>query len=129
MGEGNRVVPAGVAWLTDPTKAGSRREPTETHHFAMTYAPQQINPLADTHVDNGILGRVPSPYVGQAQMSLPDPASVPDDEISVEVEAGWLGRVRLTFRKYRYTRPKGKLSAVAWSCRFAERISPGVQAS
>jgi hypothetical protein len=37
--------------------------------------------------------------------------------------AGWLGRVRLTFRKYRYTRPKGKFSAVAWSCRHAERTA------
>lgn len=76
------------------------------------------------HVDNGILSRVPGQYVGQAQHALPDAALVPDDDISVEVDAGWAGRVRLTFRKYRYTRPKGKFSAVAWSCRHAARVNP-----
>ena len=87
-------------------------------------APEHITPLPDTHVDNGILARVPGKYVGQAQHSLPDPALVPDNEISVELDAGWLGQVRLTFRKYKYTRPQGKFSAVAWSCRHAEAIAP-----
>ena len=76
-------------------------------------------------MDNGILARVPGQFVGQAQSNLPDAALVNDDEISVEVDAAWLGRVRLTFRKYRYTRPKGKFSAVAWSCRHAEQVSAG----
>jgi hypothetical protein len=66
---------------------------------------------------------VPGEYVGGAQNSLPDAALTADDEIRVEVDAGWLGRVRLTFRKYRYTRPKGKFSAVAWSCYHAEKIA------
>jgi hypothetical protein len=57
-------------------------------------------------------------------MSLPEAALAPEDEVCVEVDAGWLGRVRLIFRKYRYTRPKGKFSAVAWSCRHAERVTP-----
>ncbi|KQV52858.1 hypothetical protein ASC95_08650 [Pelomonas sp. Root1217] len=93
-------------------------------HCAMTEAPEHITPLPSTLVDNGILGRVPSEYVGKAQCLLPDAAVVHDDEIRVEVDAGWLGRVRLTFRKYRYTRPKGKFSAVAWSCRHAESVAP-----
>lgn len=93
----------------------------------MTEAPEHITPLPSTRVDNGILGRVPSEHVGKAQCSLPDAALVPDNEIRVEVDAGWLGRVRLTFRKYRYTRPKGKFSAVAWSCRHAEPVIPGAQ--
>lgn len=86
-------------------------------------APDLFTPLSDTHVDNGILARVPGQYVGQAQCSLPDAALTPDDEIRVEVDAGWLGRVRLTFRKYRYTRPQGKFSAVAWTCRHAEKVT------
>lgn len=77
--------------------------------------------------ENGILARVPSQYLGQAQVSLPDAALAPQDEVCVEVDAGWLGRVRLTFRKYRYTRPKGKFSAVAWSCRYAEPVARVVE--
>lgn len=77
-----------------------------------------------SRIDNGVLARVPSQYVGRAQASLPDAALVADDVISVEVDAGWLGRVRLTFRKYRYTRPKGKFSAMAWSCCHAEVVAP-----
>jgi hypothetical protein len=88
----------------------------------MTDAPETMTPLPDLHVDNGILAHVPARYIGQAQMALPDAALVADDEVCADVDAGWLGRVRLTFRKYRYTRPKGKFSAVAWSCRHAERI-------
>lgn len=85
-------------------------------------APDLLSPLPSPRADNGILAKVPSQFVGQAQSALPDAALVPDDEISVEVDAAWLGRVRLTFRKYRYTRPKGKFSAVAWSCRHAEQV-------
>lgn len=55
---------------------------------------------------DGILARVPAQYVGRAQNSLRDAALVPDHDIRVEVDAGWLGRVRLTFRKYRCS-PRG----------------------
>jgi hypothetical protein len=95
----------------------------------MTQALEHLaTPAPNTTPDNGILPHVPSKYVGQAQISLPDAALVPADEIRVEVDAGWLGRVRLTFRKYRYTRPTGEFSAVAWSCRHAERVAPPAQA-
>ena len=90
----------------------------------MTQAPDHIASHPETRADNGILSSVPSQYVGQAQLALPYAALVPDAVVQVEVDAGWLGRVRLTFRKYRYARPKGKFSAVAWSCRHAERVSP-----
>lgn len=89
----------------------------------MTQAPEPITSTASCLPDNGILARVPSQYVGQAQISLPDAALAPEDEVCVEVDAGWLGKVRLTFKKYRYTRPKGKFSAAAWSCRYAELVS------
>jgi hypothetical protein len=88
----------------------------------MTQAAENLTTPPDTRTDNGILAHVPGQYVGQAQISLPDAALVTGDEIRVEVDAGWLGRVRLTFRKYRYTRPAGKFSAVAWSSRHAERV-------
>lgn len=83
-----------------------------------------LAPLPSSRIDNGILAHVPGQYVGQAQSSLPDAALAADEVISVEVDAGWLGRVRLTFRKYRYTRPKGKFSAMAWSCCHAEVVAP-----
>lgn len=89
----------------------------------MTNPTNHITPAPTRFADNGILARVPGEYVGKAQSLLPDAALVLDDEIRVEVDAGWLGRVRLTFRKYRYTRPKGKFSAVAWSCRHAELVT------
>lgn len=87
---------------------------TEAH----TSAPQ-----SDSHVDNGILARVPGEFIGQASMTLPDAATAPGNVMYVEVDAGWLGRVRLTFSKHKYRRPKGKFSAVSWRCGFAEAVA------
>lgn len=103
--------------------AGSSGEPVGFHHAAMTPTPHLIGEPQTARLDNGILARVPGEYVGKAQSSLPDAALVLANEISIDVDAGGLGRVRLTFRKYRYTRPKGKFAAVAWSCRHAERLT------
>ena len=89
----------------------------------MINALEPITPPASGLSDNGILARVPGPYIGRAQSLLPDAALVPEDEICVEVDAGWLGPVRLTFRKYRYSRPTGQFCAVAWSCRHAEPVA------
>ena len=94
----------------------------------MTQAQQHITPLAPTPVDDGILARVPGQYVVQAAKSLPDPACAVEDELRVEVDAAWLGRVRLTFRKQRYSKPKGKTSYVSWLCRHAEGIAASAQA-
>jgi len=102
---------------------GSPSEPPKPQHGGMNASTEHLTPLPSTRLDNGILARVNAEYVGKAQSALPDAALAPDDEIRVDVDAGWLGRVRLTFRKYRYSRPKGKFSAVAWSCRHAEPIS------
>jgi hypothetical protein len=73
--------------------------------------------------DNGILASVPGQFVAQAGRLLPDPACAVDDEMSVEIDADWAGRVRLTFRKRRYSRPKGKSSYVAWLCWRADPIA------
>lgn len=43
--------------------------------------------------------------------------------MKVEIDADWAGRVRLTFRKQRYSRPRGKTSDGAWLCRHAEAIN------
>lgn len=94
----------------------------------MQNAHENLAPFHPPLAGNGILACVPGAYVGQAQHSLPDPATFPGDEVHVEVHAGWLGPVRLTFRKYRYRRPKGKFSAVAWSCHHAERVPRSEQA-
>jgi hypothetical protein len=79
------------------------------------------------HVGNGILSRVPGEYIGAASQSLPAAVSAPDQVMSVEIDAGWLGRVRLTFEKHKYHRPKGKFSAVSWSCKHAELVAPPEQ--
>ena len=92
----------------------------------MTDAPDHITPLPDTHVDNGIMARVPGEYIAQASKSLPDPACATEDEMRVEIDAGWVGRVRLTFKRQRYSRPRAKTSYVACFCRHAESIGPSV---
>lgn len=89
----------------------------------MTEALDRSPSLSPKCSDEGILARVPGQFVAQASKSLPDPACALDDEMSVEIEAAWVGRVRLTFKKQRYSRPKGKISYVAWLCRHAEPVT------
>lgn len=84
---------------------------------------------APAGADNGILGRVPSQFVAQACKSLPDPACAVDDEMQVEIDAGWAGRVRLTFRRQRYSRPRGKTTYYSWLCRHAEPVADAAQPS
>jgi hypothetical protein len=49
--------------------------------------------------------------------------------MSVEIDAARVGRVRLTFRKQRYSRPRGKVSYFSWLCRHAEQVAdPSTQA-
>jgi hypothetical protein len=49
---------------------------------------QSVAPPSDTHVDNGILARVPSQFIGKALMTLPEAALAPDGQMHVEVDAG-----------------------------------------
>lgn len=86
-------------------------------------APDHLTPLPANLEDSGILCRVPSQYVVQACRTLPDPACALEDAMSAEVDADWVGRVRLTFKKRRYSRPRGKTSYVAWLCCHAEAVS------
>lgn len=75
------------------------------------------------HADHGILARVPGRYIAQASKSLPDPACAVDDEVCVEIDAAQAGRVRLTFRKQRYSRPRGNVPYFSWLCRYAESVA------
>lgn len=90
----------------------------------MTQVHQQAASELSSRADNGILARVPGEFIGQASNLLPNPATTLAEEMAVEVDAGWLGRVRLTFKKHRYRRPKGKFSATVWSCRHADVVGP-----
>ncbi len=93
----------------------------------MTDALEHGAARATTPSGRDLLARVPGQYVAQASKALPDPACALDDEMSVEIEAAWVGRVRLTFRKQRYSRPNGKVSYVSWLCRHAEPVAEPVQ--
>ena len=73
--------------------------------------------------ESGVLARVPGQYIAQASKVLPDPACALDDEMTVEIDAERVGRVRLTFRKQRYSRPLGKVSYFSWLCRHAENVA------
>jgi len=77
-----------------------------------------------SHADSGILCRVPPQCIVQASKSLPDPACTLDDEMHVEIDTVRAGRVRLTFRKQRYSRPRGNIAYVSWLCRHAEHVAP-----
>lgn len=91
-------------------------------HPCMPHTSEPTLLRAPTGADNGILGRVPSQFVAQACKTLPDPACAVDDEMRVEIDAGWAGRVRLTFRRQRYSRPRGKTTYFSWLCRHAEPL-------
>jgi hypothetical protein len=90
----------------------------------MTEALDHSVPSRFAHADNGLLARMPGRYIAQASKSLPDPACALDDEMCVEIDATPTGRVRLTFRKQRYSRPRGNIAYVAWLCRHAEAVAP-----
>lgn len=89
----------------------------------MTEALDRSASPSSNYSDEGILARVPGQFLVQASKSLPDPACALDDEMSVDVEAPWVGPVRLTFKRRRYSRPNGKIPYVAWLCWHAEPIA------
>ena len=95
----------------------------------MQHTSEPLPRPAPARADNGILGRVPSQFVAQACKTLPDPACAVDDELCVDIDAGWAGRVRLTFRRQRYSRPRGKTSYFSWLCRHAAPVPADVPAN
>lgn len=69
--------------------------------------------------DNGILAQVPGPFIAQASQTLPPAATAEDRDYDVEIEAGHLGAVRVTFRKQKAKR--GKFSSWFWLAARAEQ--------
>jgi len=88
----------------------------------MNDIPDTITPLPATREDNGILARVPAQYIVAATRLLPDPSCATDDEMRVEIDAAWAGRVRLTFMKLRYRKARSR-PYVSWLCRHAEEVA------
>ncbi|MFG6465342.1 hypothetical protein [Roseateles sp. BYS87W] len=78
--------------------------------------PEHLPPQPLGGPENDILARVQSQFVAQAARTLPDPACAVDDVMSVDIDAAWVGRVRLTFKKQRYCRPRAKAAYFAWHC-------------
>lgn len=63
--------------------------------------------------DNGILATVAGDVIGAAAMSLPAPATATELQASVTTDAGWVGRVTITFVRARHRHGK----TVLWSWR------------
>lgn len=70
--------------------------------------------------DNGILEQVGGPYVAGAIKSLPPAAAAEDRDHFVEIDAGHVGRVRLTVRRQKAKR--GKFSHWFWQAKRAEPV-------
>lgn len=70
--------------------------------------------------DNGILAQVPGQFIAQASQTLPPAATAEDRDYPVEIEAGHLGPVRITFRKQKLKRAKH--SHWFWLAQRAEKV-------
>jgi len=69
---------------------------------------------------NGILAQVPGPFIARTSQTLPPTATAEDRDYPVEIEAGHLGAVRITFRKLKLKRAKH--SHWFWAAKRAERV-------
>lgn len=69
--------------------------------------------------DNGILAQVPGQFIAQASQTLPPAGTAEDRDYPVEIDAGHLGAVRITFRKQKAKH--GKSSHWFWSAKRAEK--------
>lgn len=70
--------------------------------------------------DNGILEHVGGQYIAEAIKTLPPAVTAEDRDHFVEIDAGHVGRVRLTFRKQKAKR--GKFSHWFWAAGRAEAV-------
>lgn len=69
---------------------------------------------------NGILAQVPGQFIAQASQTLPPAGTAEARDYPVEIEAGHLGAVRITFRKQKMKRAKH--SHWFWLAQRAERV-------
>jgi hypothetical protein len=71
-------------------------------------------------VPENLLAAVPGHLIGGASRTLPDPATALVDELTAEVDAGHVGRVRIAYRRRRIRH--GRSSHWAWLAVRAERV-------
>lgn len=70
--------------------------------------------------DNGILAQVPGQFIAQASQTLPPAGTAEDRDYDVEIDAGHLGAVRITFRKQKLK--CAKHSHWFWLAQRADRV-------
>jgi hypothetical protein len=75
--------------------------------------------------DNGILASVPGEHISRASRTLPELANALQDRMNVVIDAGWAGRVRISFLRYRYR--SGRSNTWAWTAYRADREPAGPQ--
>ena len=71
--------------------------------------------------ENGILRAVHGDYIGTASLTLPPPETAATDRMSVTIDAGHVGRVRIDFERVRMRHRR--TSHWAWVARRAERAA------
>jgi hypothetical protein len=72
------------------------------------------------HVDNGILAKIPGELIGQGSQSLPPAGFGQPERLHVEIDAGHLGKVRITYELKSSRR--GKWTNWFWNACFAEVV-------
>ncbi|MBQ2647380.1 MAG: hypothetical protein IJF82_08400 [Achromobacter sp.] len=70
--------------------------------------------------DNGILEQVQGQYVAQAAQTLPPVVTAEDRDYPVEIDAGHVGLVRITFRPQKTRR--AKRTHWFWQAKRADRV-------
>lgn len=90
------------------------------HHGRMTDTSVTANCLAGNVADNGILPQVPGEFIGQACQQLPSAETALADTMTADIDAGWVGTVRITFERTRYKRRK--FVSKYWVATRADRV-------
>jgi hypothetical protein len=67
-----------------------------------------------------MLESIPGEIISKAATMLPDAETAPDEAHNVEIRYGRRGRVRITFRRFMYTR--GNTSRWCWTATGAARL-------
>ncbi|MDF3823021.1 hypothetical protein P3G55_24215 [Leptospira sp. 96542] len=70
--------------------------------------------------DNGILAKVGGQYIAQAMQTLPIAPTSKVAEAVAEIDAGWVGRVRIRYRIHKYRHHKTSMST--WVAVHAELV-------
>lgn len=70
--------------------------------------------------NNGILASVPGQYIAQGQLTLPSPEDR-TEPMTVELDADWVGRVRITYWPYSYRHRRNTFWA--WAAKHAEKVA------